>query len=40
MEEQKNRIEIIGKAFEQEFGRFADLNLDDTDLSGAEDFAA
>ncbi len=36
MVEQQKHVEKIGEAFEQEFGRFADLNLDDTDLSGAE----
>ncbi len=36
MVEQKNHVETIRKAFEQEFGRFADLNFNGTDLVAAE----
>ena len=34
--EAKERLEVIRTAFEQEFGRFADLRLDGTPLADAE----
>jgi phenylalanyl-tRNA synthetase alpha chain len=36
MSEEKNQVEAIGEAFEQEFGRFADLQLDGLGLADAE----
>ena len=36
MSDEKAQIEQIGEAFEQEFGRFADLRLDDVVLIDAE----
>lgn len=39
MQEQKALVEQIREAFEQEFGRFADLQLDELALDGAEAFS-
>ena len=36
MSEEREKIELIRKAFEQEFGRFADLRLDGVGLADAE----
>ena len=36
MSEEKNIVEAARTAFTNEFGRFADLNLNNTDLAGAE----